>query len=105
MKNVFVEAKRLIEEKGWYQGASHGPDGSLCATGALDRICIDAVFMMRVDEIRGIADRIAAEQYPDRIVGRYPYPIINVNDHPDTTQEDIFRIFEKAAIEWDEVQE
>lgn len=52
--------------------------------------------------------KIAREQFPERWEGlnerqqmladSIPY----FNDHPETTEEDMILVFEKAAVEWDE---
>lgn len=47
---------------------------------------------------------VVREQYPDRC-WRYSVPLCVVtdfNDHPDTTQEEVERVLEKAALRLDE---
>lgn len=45
-----------------------------------------------------LLNKVAIELFPDR---GFQF-IAEVNDHPDTTEEDMVTVLEKAAVRWDE---
>lgn len=60
---------------------------------------------MAVGECGKVLADIIRENYPDRLP-TFSYDdngiIMHFNDHPDTTFEDVERVFEKAEVAWDE---
>lgn len=78
--------------------------GRVCARGAvLVGAILDPNFWtLRQNPLMMAADEllcsVAIEQYPDRVEGWAPDAIALVNNHDDTTQEDVERIFEKAIV-------
>jgi hypothetical protein len=85
-----------MEKHGMFKGGAYGPGGSVCAVGALSEVNYDW-------KSGDIIDEVAAELFPDRRA-EYPgyRPVAAVNDHPDTTLDDMRVIFEKAQIRQDE---
>lgn len=53
-------------------------------------------------DLRRRLDCVAADLFPDRAWVKDLTPSASVNDHPDTTFDDVRQVFEKAAIRWDE---
>lgn len=51
-----------------------------------------------------LLDEIVSEQFPDRVADLQASHNATVafNDHPETTEEDVVAVFEKAAVKWDE---
>lgn len=87
----------------WYQGGMYDGEGNACAVGHL--VSVGFSHDSYRDAVR-ISHRVAAEQFPDRLNHGNPLiaksgALIVVNDHPDTTEEDVLKIFEKASIEFD----
>lgn len=92
-----------LRERGLAKGALCDDEGRVCARGAVLRLTSrdeaffgtfrrtsQALFYAADDLLAAAAD----EQYPERTHGSVPY----FNNHPDTTQEDVERIFEKAIV-------
>ncbi len=76
--------------------------GRVCARGALFDSTPETVWgSLMSDDHHAAADRllsaVALEQYPDR-TGVTGWAIVDFNNHPDTTQEDVERVFEKAIV-------
>lgn len=55
-----------------------------------------------VETFRMVLADIAEEQFPDRVTDLLDH-IIEVNDHPDTTEDDIMMILEKAEVRMEEL--
>jgi hypothetical protein len=50
-------------------------------------------------------DAVASEQYPERAVvleGGVKGTFATFNDHPDTTEDEVVTVMEKAAVRFDE---
>lgn len=75
--------------------------GRVCSRGAVFLGAYGSPWNFSLSGPVAAADRllcaVAMEQYPDRISGPYD-EIARFNNHPDTTQEDVERIFEKAIV-------
>lgn len=50
-------------------------------------------------EIKHIVQQVIQEQFPERDEDEFPE---DFNDHPDTTEDDVILVLEKAAVLWDE---
>ena len=81
--------------------------GSVCARGALINAtttaqCGRSSWNDPLEAAVRVLAGTAAEQFPDRIEeSDYQNPhwvVVAVNDHDDTTQEDVERVFEKAIV-------
>lgn len=88
----FMDAYNYMQKVGMHKGSARNDEtGSVCAI----RACVEV-------EARAtsILDKIAIEQYPDRVKANSVNlrPIAQLNDHPDTTLDDIRMVFEKADI-------
>ncbi len=94
----------------WGQGSFVLDDGRRCAYGGLAEVL--RIDIEQTGEVYGevygpaavLLDDLAHSFFPDRwdvdsAVARFT---ASVNDHPDTTFDDIRAIFEKAAVRWDE---
>ena len=90
----------------WYQGDMENEDGTACCgLGWLARAesNYNLSIMEKIDS-GDFMDKVAFEQYPDRAVdpeGDLRY-FAAFNDHPDTTEDEVIAVMEKAAIRWDE---
>ena len=84
--SVYLEAVKVLEERGWHQGGYHGPDGAVCVQHAID---------------------IAAGSQEDRYESVYAVlerdfdwpeaePIGWWNDDPSTSYEDVVLALKKA---------
>ena len=86
------EALRVLAERGWCKGRLESSDGRRCLVGA----AAAGVVGHQIDwmEVLGNIRAVAQEQFPERrAVG-----VVDFNDHPDTTLEDVIAVLEKAAI-------
>lgn len=88
-KEILIEAKRLLVEKGWCQNKFSNLEGNLCAMEAivlaspsLDFRFYPFELMIRVINERWISDW---------------------NDHPDRTKEEVLAAFDKAIAMADNI--
>jgi hypothetical protein len=81
-----------LDKNGWYQGDMFCPDNeSACIKGAMVGSNVFGV----LDIIRDVVE----EQFADRINWQpHVDPIVQFNDHPDTTYADVVMVLEKAAV-------
>ncbi len=95
-----------LRERGMAKFEFETRTGQVCARGALMIGAGLPVCWGSLRELPPEADRllcnVAIEQYPERCT--LGAAIVCVNNHPDTTQEDMERIFEKAIVKaWERV--
>lgn len=90
-----MKAYNYMSRVGMHKGHLRGMNGSVCALGA----CVDVDLTY---EVTNVLDAVAEELYPDRYTPDGLRPIAAVNDHPDTTLDDMRVIFEKAQLRLDE---
>lgn len=84
--------------RGLAKGRLWNEQGQVCARGALcGGIAGRYIWNHAAD---ALLSEVATEQYPDRVepVRITDAPIVAFNNHPDTTQEDVERVFEKAIV-------
>lgn len=74
-----------------------------CSLGILSLATTTSVEQLPEEVTKTLAD-IIREHYPDRthLDEHDARVIILFNDHPDTTFDDVERVFEKAEVAWDE---
>lgn len=82
------EALELLRRDGWYKGPAMGK--AKCTAVAC--------YMAGAQRDFAVVRAVVMEQFPDRGNGS----IVDFNDHPDTTFEDIELVLTKAAIRRDE---
>lgn len=95
-----------LRRRGWTQWDLCDSNGRVCARGALLDVTDTGTYWFEIEEVLpdtqrqadDLLSRVAAEQYPDRVQSWMAEPIVAVNNHDDTTQEDVERIFEKAIV-------
>lgn len=100
-EQIFRDALDLLRKDGWCKNNLHQPTGERCAYGALLDVQEGRAFDLMCD----LGD-VASDLFPIRAGfisgfsgrGRMSGGALQVNNHPDTTFEDIEVIFEKAAI-------
>lgn len=103
--NVFDQAHGVIHDRGMCKFELEDNDGHVCLNGALNvaftgsATCWGVMAEQRAE--RAHLCRVAHGLFPDRILNHYQEPS-HVNNHPDTTQEDVELILKHAAYEWDE---
>ena len=103
--NPYRRALEGWTEEQWIKGVSRDLQGTrFCAIGRLKWYGYDRCTWESLDEAARPLDALALEMFPDRASGFHPNErvIAWVNDHPDTTFEDVTALFEKAAVRWDE---
>lgn len=90
----------------WYKGGLKDNHGNYCGIGWLELMHKEA---KTVDvNAEGwwpqgtLMDEVAMELYYDRVVIDNMRPFAVFNDHPDTTEDEVIAVMEKAAIRWDE---
>jgi hypothetical protein len=96
MTNPFRRALQGWTENQWCQGGLSDEQNRLCIIG---RICSVTTFKEQGPTCHFL-NKIASQMFPDRTRIGYAFP---VNDHPDTTFQDIQSILEKCAVRWDEI--
>lgn len=101
----------------WYQGEymNYEDNSQMCGLGHVANVLgkgdIEAGFETdEFYELQKFMDKVAKEQYPDRHssfmapnqqkIFTYSFPIFN--DHPDTTEDEVVAVLEKAAVLYDE---
>lgn len=104
MNPIREAAKRL--RGAWYQGDMENEDGTACCgLGWVARVERSmGLDIMDKIETGDLMDTVAFEQYPDRAIddnGDLRY-FAAFNDHPDTTEDEVIAVMEKAAVRWDE---
>ena len=101
----------------WYKGEYYNEDNNsqMCGLGHVANVLgngdLEAGFEAdEFYECQKIMDKVAKEQYPDRNSSfmapnqqkmfTHNFPIFN--DHPDTTEDEVVAVIEKAAVLYDE---
>jgi hypothetical protein len=115
---LLADAKQALLDYGWSQGRLLSKDGSLCALGALyqanwsnfvnifGKAVFDTNNLRVVHYSRTMQYLIEAieENYPDRVRDKEFISVVSTfNDHPDTTLEDVFAMYEKADAKVQEI--
>lgn len=108
--NIIHDAMDLLKEHGWTKGTCQNVRGQLCVGGAIAVAVGHHPGLWQGVEFTSAMDmvgEVAHEQYPER---SHLYPVqvpnnwaVSFNNHPETTEEELFRVCEKAAIRLDEV--
>ena len=95
-ESVYLATLRLIEERGWVSGVPHGPNGEVCLAVGYTAACGKGA----LDLYR---DKNASEAYI-RLAGlirdQYDMQLVDFNDHPDTTFEDVALVLKRADELW-----
>lgn len=96
--NDFDKALDVIHEKGWIKGMLRDHYGHVCLVGSLDVVLKTYDLASRIPSGRAWSTlyNVCQSLYPER--GDMPYKI---NDHPDTTLEDVELILKHASYEWE----
>lgn len=100
MNPIREAAKRL--PGAWYQGEMSSPDGTkCCGLGHVGNV-LGSSYSNEFLDAWSIMDKVAEEQYPDRVFNSDLAMFPAFNDHPDTTEDEVVAVMEKAAVRWDE---
>lgn len=89
----------------WHQGGYNSEDGNnSCALGHLRSVMgfhenYDNFDYTEWRKCIGILNRTSGAMFPDRTSQN----IVIFNDHPDTTEDDVIAVMEKAAVRYDEI--
>lgn len=118
LAEVARRAIDALDERGWCQRTKLNDYGSVCAMGALGQASSGHPLQGVLREHHTViarADEYAAELCPDRVDDFVTYgyrsdgimchalsSVVRVNDHKDTTVEDVRTIFEKTALYFEE---
>lgn len=106
--NIIREAMKSLPGH-WHKGGLTDRNGNYCGLGhiinAFDLTGLDITGHTSAVDVYYLLDIKAKEMFPDRLgnentAASAAFP--QVNDHPDTTEEDILAVMEKAAIAWEE---
>ena len=84
----------------WHKGGLQDHKGNFCGVGHLWQVGELADYTV-VDECQNLMNMTAGELFPDR-AGKVIPAFATFNDHPDTTEDEVIAVMEKAAIRWDE---
>jgi hypothetical protein len=101
--NPFLEAARRLPGH-WFQGDMYDGENA-CGIGHLSRVMNpEGNNLGDFYEAWNVLSAVAVEQYSDRIVedNSMKDKFAKFNDHPDTTEDDVVAVMEKAAVLWDE---
>lgn len=98
--NVIGKTRDLIETHGWCQGQGMTPDGRMCLARALalasqetDDILMGPAWTPAYVAIHEAATRLYPDRSPDN-----SHTLVDFNDHPDTTSEDVVLVLKHAAM-------
>lgn len=107
--NVIREALPKVPGH-WHQGSLNDGRGNFCGIGHVRQVMENNG--IEIDNTSGlffkiskIMNEVAGEQYPERAVYNLSdmYSFANFNDHPDTTEDEVVAVMEKAAVRFDEI--
>lgn len=111
--NYLREALEIMAKRGHAQYTRCNAEGKVCVDSALTLAIAGQVNPESVEDsdlASSLLDEIgtvALEQYPERAgipdMWGQSHPAVAMNNHPDTTLDDMCRVIEKAAIRHDEV--
>lgn len=97
MRNPYRETADSLEGH-WHKGSLGDGDGNRCLIGhAIDRVGQRLDRTGEWDDFVTLLEQTMQEQLPGRGI-----IIANINDHPDTTEEEVLTVLDKAAVRWDE---
>lgn len=100
--NPIEEARAVLRNgQGWTKGTLDNGSGSYCLVGACYEIEAFYNGAFTTFDVVVPIEAVVLEQYPDRVRGMMA-PVVNFNDHPDTTWADVDRVLDKAAVRWEE---
>jgi len=95
----------------WYKGFYGDDEGNFCAVGHLrnafgwdDEAGFREIGRDTLSEFHAqirLLNEVSQEMFPERS----GHNIVNFNDHPQTTEDEILSVFEKAAVKWEETHE
>jgi hypothetical protein len=100
--NVFEKALGIIQERGMTKYHLEDIYGRVCLYGALNLASTGRTLSTTDWRFREHLDRVVHSLFPDRGT-RTPFygEAAYINNHLDTTQEDVELILKHAAYEWD----
>jgi len=104
MNEIAVAAQNLPGH--WYKGRLSDGQGNFCGVGHLSNAfgdmsqTYDSTAFIRYCKMHKLLGKVAREQFPERLDEDQTFP--RFNDHPDTTEDEVVAVMEKAAIRWDE---
>lgn len=101
--DVLRKALDVLRERGWAQGNKPYSADEVCAATSFMGLAHNAMPAVR------LLAAIMHEHWPERLEGQAGYSAVSDvacwNDHPDTTQDDVERAFEKAIARAEEMVE
>ena len=96
----------------WYKGGYGDGKGNYCGVGHLSEYGYNVGSSQEeMNEAFKLMNEVAFEQYPERAtyvinfgsdVQEVAKSFANFNDHPDTTEEEVIAVMEKAAVRFEE---
>jgi hypothetical protein len=99
MKNseLLRDAADILRSGGHCKKMLSDGKGRHCAVGALAAVYNDlsAIFFRDIE-------KVALEQYPERFLPNRYNSLVEFNNHPDTTGDEVIAVFEKAAVMFEE---
>lgn len=98
--NPFPRALEIIRRRGMAKDIQEDSKGRVCLYGALSLAAYGHTYN-GVYPHREIMDGQAKFLFPDRYGYGWSDSAASVNNHPDTTQEDVELILKHSAYEWD----
>lgn len=103
------EALEYLKKYGWTKHTARNQSNQVCSVGAVWAVYgvfdkNEDIFSDKMHPDLSLLSEIALEQFPDRIISDEPSPIVEVNDNPLTTFDDVVMIFEKAIVKAEEME-
>jgi hypothetical protein len=115
--DVLRRALAVLRERGLVKGHMQTADGRVCSYGAMSIALVgqadwQSVSKREREAQRGVGkpaqdllEEVIAEQWPDRVGHAVDncWAVVDFNNHPDTTQDDVEKAFEKAIARAEEM--
>jgi hypothetical protein len=101
---LLAEAMQQIKAHGWYQGALSGPNGEVCAMGAIHKVMVShrlPYFLCNANDSYNKALGYMSQALHSE-GGNYVM-LASFNDDRHTTEEDVMLLFKKAVYWAEEI--
>lgn len=107
--NIISEALTTLPGN-WCQGRLEDNQGNMCVMGHLNRSIAGLDYYSDFSRSHreycktyAVIKEVGREQFPERWTKAMDMSLTIFNDHPDTTEEDVILVMEKAAIKMEEL--
>lgn len=94
IEEKLTEAKGYVSRR-WCKGALTKPGGSMCSLGALNKAFSGKAYILGMESNEQCQAEDLIQQSMRRVLGS-TNSLVTMNDHPNTTKEQVVQSFEKA---------